>query len=64
LFYTDRLIRVIRTPEELQALLATDEPSYCIIKSRRYRQLGLDNPVVTEIGDDVLVSNRAVGAAR
>jgi 4-amino-4-deoxy-L-arabinose transferase-like glycosyltransferase len=64
LFYTDRLIRVIRTPEELQALLATDEPSYCIIKSRRYRQLGLDNPVVTEIGDDVLVSNRAGGPQR
>jgi 4-amino-4-deoxy-L-arabinose transferase-like glycosyltransferase len=58
LFYTDRLIRVIRTQEELRALLDTDEPSYCILKSRRYRQLGLDDPVVAEIGDDMLVSNR------
>ena len=64
LFYTDRLIRVIHTPRELRALLDTDEPSYCIIKSRRYRELGLDDPVVAEIGDDVLVSNGVAGAPR
>ncbi len=58
LFYTDRLIRVIRTPEELSGHLSSDEQAYCIIKSREYRELGLDLPIVHEIGDDVLIRNR------
>jgi 4-amino-4-deoxy-L-arabinose transferase-like glycosyltransferase len=61
LFYTDRLIRVIHSPGELRGLLEADWPSYCIIKSEQYGKLGFEHPVVTEIGDDVLVSNRASG---
>jgi len=64
LFYTDRLIREIRNPNRLRRLLDHAEPRYCIIEREDYQKLGLDDPVVIEVGDDVLVSNRAGGAAR
>jgi hypothetical protein len=65
LFYTDRMIRVIKTPEELKGHLSSDEQVYCVMKSRRYREFGLEAPIVHEIGDDVLITNRlAVSSER
>jgi hypothetical protein len=38
--------------------MSTDARAYCVISSRRYHKMGFQTPIVDEIGDDLLVSNR------
>lgn len=61
LFYTDRLVRVIKSPKELSEVLSTDGRAYCVISSSRYHKMGLQAPIVYERGDDLLISNRLAG---
>ena len=56
LFYTDRPARVIRNQKDLDDLLSTGRPFYCVISASRYRKMGLRAPIVREIGDDLLIS--------
>ena len=58
LFYTDRPVRVIKSPKELSELMSTDGRAYCVISSSRYHKIGFQAPIVYEIGDDLLISNR------
>ena len=62
LFYTDRLVREIKSRRELTDFLSADRPVYCVISAHRYREMGLQAPIVYAIGDDLLIANRrAVG---
>ena len=58
LFYTDRLVREIKSRRQLTNLLSEDRPVYCVISARRYREMGLEAPIVYAIGDDLLIANR------
>ena len=57
LFYTDRPLQLIRNHKELSDLLSNEEQVYCAISASRYREMGLQAPIVYEIGDDLLISN-------
>jgi hypothetical protein len=57
LFYTDRPAWVIRNPRELEYLLSTGEGFYCVISASRYREMGLQAPIVRQIGDDLLITS-------
>ena len=62
LFYTDRLVRVIDSRRQLTDFLSSESPVYCVISAHRYREMGLQAPIVYAIGDDLLIANRrAVG---
>jgi 4-amino-4-deoxy-L-arabinose transferase-like glycosyltransferase len=58
LFYSDRPVRLIKSSKELNEFLSTDGQVYFLISSRRYREMGLEAPIVYEIGADLLISNR------
>jgi hypothetical protein len=58
LFYTDRRLQLIRNYKELRDLLSSDRRVYCLISASRYREMGVEAPIVLEIGDDLLISNR------
>jgi hypothetical protein len=61
LFYTDRSLQLIRNHKELDDLLAIDGQVYCLISASRYREMGLQAPIVYERGDDLLISNHRSG---
>jgi len=61
LFYTDRPLQLIRNHKELSDLLSQERQVYCVISASRYREMKLQAPIVDEIGDDLLISNRPAG---
>jgi 4-amino-4-deoxy-L-arabinose transferase-like glycosyltransferase len=58
LFYTDRPLQLIRNHKELSDLLAAEGQAYCVISASRYREMDVQAPIVSQIGDDLLISNR------
>jgi 4-amino-4-deoxy-L-arabinose transferase-like glycosyltransferase len=60
-FYTDRPQQQIRSKKELDGLLSTDARVYCVISASRYREMGLQAPIVYQRGRDLLISNRRAG---
>jgi hypothetical protein len=58
LFYTDRRLQLIRNHKELTDLLATEGRAYCVISESRYREMDVQAPIISQIGDDLLISNR------
>ena len=58
LFYTDRPLQLIRNHKELSDLLSNEGQVYCVISASRYREMGLQAPIIYERGDDLLISNR------
>jgi hypothetical protein len=61
LFYTNRRLQLIRNYKELSDLLSTEERVYCVISASRYREMNVQAPIIREIGDDLLISNRPAG---
>jgi hypothetical protein len=58
LFYTDRKLLVLKSGQQLDDYLSSDDPAYVLISTRRYRKLGLDVPIVHEAAGELVISNR------
>ncbi len=57
LFYTDRRLRMIRNRKVVRDLLSSEAPFSCLISARRYREMGLQAPIVRKIGEDLFIGN-------
>jgi 4-amino-4-deoxy-L-arabinose transferase-like glycosyltransferase len=58
LFYTERRERIIGDPHELDGLIASPKPFFCIIDREQLRRMNLDATIVMERGNDALISNQ------
>jgi 4-amino-4-deoxy-L-arabinose transferase-like glycosyltransferase len=58
LFYTDRKLLVLKSGQQLDDYLSSDDPAYVLISTRRYEKMGLEAPIVHEAAGELVISNR------